>query len=98
MKAILTAAWAALVFITSLPAAAAQPDSTTQRVSVGYSDLDLTRAPGVSTLEHRVNGAIRQVCDGPTFGLNETMQQRSCERAARMEASRDLQNMITAAK
>ena len=98
MKAILTAAWAAIVFITSLPASAAQPESTARSVSVDYSDLDLTRAQGVSTLEHRVNGAIRQVCDGPAFGLNEKLQQHACERSAQTTASSSVQNAITTAR
>ena len=98
MKAILTAAWAAVVFVTSLPASAAQPELTTRSASVDYSDLDLTRTSGVSTLEHRVNGAIRQVCDGPAFGLSEKLQQHACERSARTTASRSVQNAITTAR
>lgn len=98
MKAILTAAWAAIVFITSLPASAAQPESTARSVSVDYSDLDLTRAQGVSTLEHRVNGAIRQVCDGPAFGLNDKLQQHACARSAQTAASRSVQTAITTAR
>ena len=98
MKAILTATWAAVMFITSIPASAAQPEWDTRSVRVDYSDLDLTGASGISTLEHRVTGAIRQVCDGPAFGLREKMQQRACERSAGTTASKDVQNAISTAK
>ena len=98
MKAILTATWAAVIFITSIPVSAAQPEWDTRSVRVDYSDLDLTRAPGVSTLKHRVTGAIHQVCDGPAFELREKMQQRACERGAGTGASSQVKNAITSAK
>ena len=98
MKAILTATWAAVLFITSLPASAAQPDWNTRSVRVDYSDLDLTGESGVSTLEHRVAGAIHQVCDGPAFELREKMQQRACERGAGTAASKDIGNAFATAK
>src|SRR4051812_44646019 len=98
MKAFLTAAWAAVLFVTSLPASAAQPQLDTQSVKVDYSDLDLTGARGASTLEHRVAGAIRQVCDGPAFGLSEQMQKHACERRAGTAASADIKKAITTAR
>jgi UrcA family protein len=98
MKAFLTAAWAAVLFVTSLPASAAQPEWDARSVKVDYSDLDLTGAHGASTLERRVASAVRQVCGGPTFELSEKMQQHACERAARTAASRDVENAITTAK
>lgn len=98
MKTILTATWAAVLFISSLPASAAQPEWNTRSVQVEYSDLDLTRPAGVSTLEHRVSGAVHQVCDGPAFGLQERMQQRACEGAAQSAASRDIEKAVTTAK
>jgi UrcA family protein len=98
MKAILTATWAAVMFITSIPVSAAQPEWDTRSVRVDYSDLDLTGVSGVSTLDHRVTGAIRQVCDGPAFELREKMQQRACERGAGTTASKDVQSAISTAK
>jgi UrcA family protein len=69
MKAILTAAWAGVLFVTSLPAAAAQPPASksfadVRHVKVDYSDLDLTKSRGLTTLQHRVSGAIARACDG----------------------------------
>lgn len=98
MKAILTAAWAAVLFLTSLPASANQPEWDTRRVQVNYSDLDLTGARGVSTLQHRVTGAIHQVCGGPAFESHDEMQQRACERAAGTAASRDVEDAIAASR
>src|ERR1700751_1355257 len=95
MKAILTATWAALLFVTSLPASAARLELGTQSIQVDYSDLDLTRANGVSTLEHRVNAAVHQVCGPPAFELREkTRQQRSAGTAA----FADIKNAITTAR
>jgi UrcA family protein len=98
MKAILTATWAAVLFITSIPASAAQSAWDTRSVRVDYSDLDLTRAPGASTLEHRVTGAIHQVCDWPAFELREKIRQRACERGVGTAASKDIQNAIATAR
>ena len=98
MKAILTAAWAAVLFVASLPASAAQPDWNTRSVRVDYSDLDLTGKAGVSTLEHRVSGAIHQVCGGSAFGLSEKMLQRDCERSTGSAGSRSIENSVTAAR
>jgi UrcA family protein len=98
MKAILTATWAALMFITAIPASAAQPEWDTRSVRVDYSDLDLARESGASTLEHRVTGAIRQVCDGPALELNDKMQQRACQRSAGTAASKDIQKAIATSK
>ena len=98
MKALVTAAWAAVLFITSIPAPAAQPEWDTRSVRVDYSDLDLAGQSGVSTLEHRVTGAMRQVCDGPAFELSEKMQQRACERRAGTAASKEFQNAVAAPK
>jgi UrcA family protein len=99
MKAILTAAWAAVLFVTSLPAAATQPDWDQRSVKVDYSDLDLTKAHGVSALQHRVTGAIRQVCDnGGGFSLQEKMQQRACAKQAGSKAAIGVDQAIAAAR
>jgi UrcA family protein len=98
MKDIVTAAWAAALLVTALPATAAEPDLETRSVKVVYSDLNLASEGGVSRLQSRVSGAIRQVCGGPTFGLQESLQQHACENNARTAASRDVQNAITSAR
>lgn len=98
MKAILTASWAVVLFITSLPAAAAQPNFNSPTIKVDYSDLNLAGPRGVSTLEHRVTRAIGNVCGGPSFNVQETMQRRACENAAQTAASRDIQNAVTIAR
>lgn len=94
MKTILTAACGAVLFATSLPAIAAEPDLETRTIKIDYSNLDLTNARGVAKLEHRVSSAISQVCGGPSFNVQESLQQHSCEGAARNAASRDMQNAI----
>jgi UrcA family protein len=98
MKAILAATWAAVLFVASIPASAAQLESNTRSASVGYSDLNLTAADGVSTLKQRVSGAIHQVCDGPAFELRDKLDQRACQRAAGTVASKDVENAIATAK
>jgi UrcA family protein len=98
VKAILTAAWAAVLFVTSLPAAATQPDWDQRSVKVDYSDLDLTKAHGVSALQHRVTGAIRQVCDNGDFSLQEKMQQRACAKQAGSKAAIGVDQAIAAAR
>jgi UrcA family protein len=98
MKAILTAAWAAALLGTALPAAAAQPDVDTRTVKVDYSDLNLASPRGISTLQNRVSGAISQVCGGPSFSAQESVQQRACERTARSAAVRDVANAVTSTK
>lgn len=98
MKAILTAAWAAVLFVTSLPAAAAQPPADVRHVKVDYSDLDLTKSRGQTTLQHRVNGAISQACAGSSFTLRDKMDRSGCISAARTGASRDVADAIAKAK
>jgi UrcA family protein len=98
MKVILTAAWAAVLFITSLPASAGQPEWGIRSVRVDYSDLDLTKAAGVSAFERRTAGAIREVCDEPIFGLREKLWQRDCELTAGSAATTDIEDAVAAAK
>jgi len=94
MKAILSALFATVAFIASIPASAAEPQLETRSIKVNYSDLDLTKAQGVSTLQHRVSGAVRQVCDDPAFDLNEKIQQHACTRAAGRAARSDISKAI----
>jgi UrcA family protein len=98
MKAILTAAWAAVLFISAMPAAAAAPGYEARSVKVDYSDLDLTRAQGVSTLQHRVSGAIHRVCDDADFTLRAKMQQHACAAMARNTANNDVEQAIASAR
>lgn len=98
MKAILSAAWAAVLFISALPASASIPDYDTRSVTVDYSDLDLSHAHGVSTLQHRVSGAVREVCGGPSFGLFEQSDQHRCIKIAASAAAGDVGKAIAAAR
>lgn len=98
MKAILTAAWAAVLFVSSLPASAALPQYDTRSVKVDYSNLDLTKAQGVSTFQHRISGAVREVCGGPAFGFQEQMQQRACASSANGAARNDADKAIANAR
>jgi UrcA family protein len=98
MKAILTALWATVVFINSIPASAAEPQWETRSAKVDYSDLDLTGPRGISTLEHRVSGVVHQVCGEPAFDLGEKLQQRACERRAQTDASSDISHVATTAR
>jgi len=101
MKSLFAALWGAVLFINSIPAAAAMPhwDSDMRQTTIGYSDLDLTRAKGVKTLESRVRRAARQVCsEGGTVSLQEKASQRSCEREARDKASGDVASAISDAR
>ena len=54
---------ALLTLVTGCPA-------TAQQISrvVTYHDLDLTRAPGVKTLRHRLTRAVNYVCRAPRVG------------------------------
>jgi UrcA family protein len=98
MKAILSAAWAAVLFISALPAAASIPDYDTRSVTVDYSDLDLSHARGVSTLQDRVSGAVRTVCGGPASGLFEQSDQHRCIKIAASTAAGDVGKAIAAAR
>ena len=98
MKAILAALFATVAFVSSIPASAAQPELETRSIAIGYSDLNLAGSHGVSTLEQRVNGAIRQVCDGPAFELRDKIQQRACERSAGTAAIKSIQNAVSSAR
>src|SRR6185369_16232217 len=91
MKAILCAAWAAVLFISSLPAAA-EPREV-RHVSVDYSDLDLTKPNGAKVLQRRVHGAIRQACYGPDFTLRDKADQRACTKQATQEAANDMSKL-----
>lgn len=102
MKAILTAAWTAVLFIASLPAAAhpvaAKPFEDVRHVTVDYSDLDLSKAHGQRTLNERVRGAVRQACAGSNFTLGEKMEQSRCIGSAQTQASGDVANAIARAE
>ena len=86
MKILLTAASAAVLLATALPANAAEPELDTRTAKVSYSDLDLANPRGVSTLQNRVSGAISQVCSGPNVGLQASLDQRACETKAMASA------------
>jgi UrcA family protein len=50
--------------IATLSAGAAQADQTVEKVRVTYSDLDLSKADGMKTLERRIERAARFTCGG----------------------------------
>src|SRR5687767_13659944 len=55
-------------------------DWTTQEIRVSYADLDISRAPGASTLYHRIEAAARKVCTPASSGdpLRFRMQFKAC--------------------
>ena len=94
MKTILLTAAAAIA--TALPTAAvAQPASS---VTVAYGDLDLGSNSGVATLEARISGAVRRVCEQPRApGIAEWSDYRNCLRDARAAARAHARVAITRA-
>ena len=81
-------AWAIIAPLTfgGHPVLAAEREEI--RVTVVYGDLDLTRAPGVATLQRRISRALRDVCGEPRGPLALMVDQRRCvaETAARADA------------
>lgn len=61
-------------------------------VSVSYADLDLSRAEGRATLEHRVGLAVRKVCPTPAGPqpLVVAERLRDCQAQARSSAADQL--------
>jgi len=98
MKAIMSAFWATALFVMSIPAAGATPQLETRSATVNYSDLDLTRAQGVSTLQQRVSGAAHQVCGRLAVELHEPMQRQACEAAAQKNANKAIESAVAGAK
>ena len=61
-----------IVAFTTLLTLATGCPATAQQISrvVSYHDLDLTRAPGVKALRHRLTRAVNYVCRVPRTGDN----------------------------
>lgn len=54
---------------------------------VSYADLDLSSPAGMATVEHRVNGAIAEVCGTPSpFDLHALRLAQQCRRTAKADA------------
>jgi UrcA family protein len=85
---------ASIVGISAIPAQA-QAEVATARVRT--SDLDLSDAKGVATLERRVGRAVRSVCSSGGRSLQEKGWERSCRRQASAAAAQDMRRAIHAA-
>ena len=98
MKVLLTAFWGAVLFISSLPAAAIPLRDDTRSVTINYSDLNLAKPAGVRTLKRRVRGAIRQVCNDGDFTIQQTMAQHECAAKAGAQGQQGIEDAVSRAR
>ncbi len=79
--------------VTLAAAPAVAQELNTQLVS--YADLDLASPAGVSTLDARLDSAVRRVCrsnERPT--LQDLQEARACQTSARSEADRQRRGVL----
>lgn len=82
MTRLITLALAAAASITTVSAATAGVMEDSASIAVQVQDLDLASAAGRATLDGRVDGAARKICDRiGVFSLVEEAGQRSCRAA-----------------
>jgi UrcA family protein len=79
--------------VTVAAAPAFAQDFNTQLVS--YADLDLTSPAGVTTLDARLDRAVRRVCrSNDRLTLQNLEHARACQTAARSEADRQRRGVL----
>jgi UrcA family protein len=83
--------------IALVSGAPAKAETLTRYVS--YADLDLSSPEGVTTLKHRIDRAISDVCgrDRPG-GLKAASEARKCRREASVSASTQMMAAIDKAR
>lgn len=62
--------------------ASASDDSLTRTTTVRISDLDLTRAEGIQTLDARIKAAVNRVCHPDDFTLHANLLAGECRHQA----------------
>ena len=86
-------ALATIALFASFPAVASEP----AKVTVGYTDLDLTSDAGQAELNQRIRSAVKRVC-GPVGQQSNGVQERnSCRRAAYKGARSQMQIAVAKA-
>jgi UrcA family protein len=69
----------------------AQVDVTTQTAAVPYGDLDLRRADGQFTLEHRIATAVDRICGDRPLAVEVRQQQQYSECRQRVTSNADIE-------
>jgi UrcA family protein len=84
------------VTVLGLAAATAPATAEDVTVSVKYSDLNLTSAEGVQTLEARIAAAVKTVCERPETSreLKSMQAWDSCKSAATAKARAQLEKTV----